>query len=519
MTVVRVLLGLLAVGAGSVTLALLRRAYPRLPTVLAVPAGITIGSGAVWTVAAGVTAVVGPGLVAPLAVVQVIAAGAFVAASVWLTLLVTYRAYLLSQSLIVLCAVPPAMTALVLVIPATRGYVLEVDGPHIVWGPVLWTQAITSSLVMTVVAVTLLIVAASTIPGQRPLLLRVVATMVPAAVSWTLFLVGGRPQALACMTPLLLSLALSLWLVAALRRPGLVQLPITVARLLAEVEDGVVVLDESGQILTSNPAARAMLSTRMMAWTTYADARLGPVPEPGTAHQVRTATDRVVELRADRLDQPGRTATVVVAARDITELATVREHLLDVASRDAMTGVRNRRYLDARLPELVEQARGRFPLSVVMLDVDRFKHVNDAYGHAMGDRVIVGIAEEACAALPVGAELVRMGGDEFAAMMPGLDLDAARRAADRAAGRCARLQFATRSEPLSVTVSVGVRQLEPWMSADDLLSAADEALYAVKHSRRDTVPHPSPPPPTSGPTPVVPEPESQPTRRGRHCER
>ncbi len=523
-----VLLGVLAIGVGSTTLILLHRAYARLPEVLATPVAVAVGSGAAWALASGITAVLGPNLVAPLAVVQVTAAGAFVAAAVWLTLLVTYRAYLLSRSLIVLGAVPPAAAALLLVIPATRWFVLEVDGSRVIWGPVMWTQAIASSLVLTGVAAILLVVAASTIPGQRPLVLRVVATMVPAALAWTFFLVSGRPQPLATATPLLLSLAMAVWLVAALRQPGLVQLPITVSRLLAEVEDGVVVLDESGEILVSNAAARAMLADRMTAWTTYADARLGPVPEPGTAWQVRTATNRVVELLADRLDQPGRTPTVVVTARDVTELATVREHLQDVAYRDAMTGVRNRRYLDSRLPELVDQARGRSPLSVVMLDVDRFKHVNDAHGHAMGDRVIVGIADEACASLRAGAELVRMGGDEFAAMMPGLDLDAARRAAARTAARCAQLQFATPSGPLSVTVSTGVHQLDPWMSADELLSAADEALYAVKHARKTAasgpaVPHPSPPPPMSAPSPVVPPPvpdassgDQPPTSQGRH---
>ncbi|MCL2090972.1 MAG: diguanylate cyclase [Micrococcales bacterium] len=516
MNVLRILFGLLAIGAGSTTLALLCLAYARLPRVLAVPVATAVGSGATWALASGVAAFVGPGPVALVAVVQLAGAGTFVAAVVWLTLLVTYRSYLLSRSLVLLCSAPPAATALLLAVPATRWLVLEADGSRAVWGPVLWTHAIASSMVMVAVVVTLLSVAASTVPGQRPLVLRALALMAPAAVSWTFFLACGRPQALATLTAALLGLALGTWPVVTLRRPGLVQLPITVSRLLAEVEDGVVVLDESGRILVSNAAARAMLSPTMSTWTTFADARLGSVPEPGTARQVRTATGRVVELLADRLDQPGRAPTVVVAARDITELATVREHLQDVASRDAMTGVRNRRYLESRLPALVEQARGRFPLSVVMLDVDRFKHVNDAHGHAVGDRVIVGIAEEANACLPAGAELVRMGGDEFAAVLPGMDLDAARRAAARTAARCAQLQFATRAASLSVTVSVGVHQLEPWMSAEELLSAADEALYAVKHARREAVPHPSPPPPTSAPSPVVPPDPMSRRGPGRH---
>ena len=489
-------LGVLAVVVGTATLVALGLAYARLPRLLAASVTLAAVGAAGWAVSAGAAALVAPGLVVPLVAVQVVSAWGFVVAAVWATLLVTYRAYLLGRSLVVVGTVPPAVVVAALVVPATRRFVLDVEASGVAWGLGLWAQAVVSSLVMVVVAVALLVVAASTVPGQRPLVLRVVATTVPAAVAWLLFLAGGRPQALATATPVLLCLALGTWLVVALRRPGLVQLPITVSRLFAEVEDGVVVLDGSGRVLTSNAAARAMLSTRMAAWTTYADARLGPVPEPGTTRQVRTASGRVVELLADRLERPGHAPTVVVTARDVTELATVREHLQDVASRDAMTGVRNRRYLESRLPELLEQARGRFALSVVMLDVDRFKHVNDTYGHATGDRVIVGIADEACASLPPGAELVRMGGDEFAAVLPGTDLDAARRAADRIAARCARLRFASPSaapsasppvsQPatFSVTVSAGVHQADPWTNADELLRAADDALYAAKRAHQ-----------------------------------
>jgi len=480
---------LLAVLVGCATLVTVVRMYHRLPQLLAKVVVVIAAGASVWSVAAGLTTFVGSvGAVLVLVALQMIGAWAVVVASVWLVLLVTYRAYLLTRSLFVVGSLPVLIMLALQVLPGLRPNVIEVVrvGGRLepVWGPVLWVGAITGAVVMGVVAFSLLIVAASTILGQRPLVLAVIATTVPSVVAWGLFITDGAGATLASLAPMLFSAALLVWLIVALRHPGLVQLPITVTRLLAEVEDGVVVLTESGDILTTNAAARAMLFTGMTSWTRYPESRLGPVPAPGTSSQVRTASGRVIELVTDRLDQPGRAPTVVVTARDITELATLREHLTDVASRDPMTGARNRRYLDARLPELVERARGRFSLSVVMLDIDRFKHVNDTYGHAMGDRVIIGVTDEMCHALPAGAELIRMGGDEFAIILPGMDLPTARKAAERAATRCAELQFATRQEPISVTLSTGVQQLELDMDADELLSGADRALYAVKRARR-----------------------------------
>ncbi len=489
----------LAVMVALATLVALGYARPRLPQVLSVPLVVFTASVAAWALS---EALVGNEVV--LHATQIVFWWCALSVLVWLALRVSGWTHLATRRLLLLGWAPAVVTVAALAVPATRGFVVDPSGSRSD-GPVLVITSTVGVLVILVALAVLLVVGSATTPAQRRLMVRVVVSFVPAAVAWLLS-VAGHGQA--TWTPTLMSATTGVWLLVGARRPSLVQLPVTVPRVLAGIGEGVVVLTESGQVLSANAAAWELLASGLRSWTTYADVRLGPVPAPGTAVEVRTATGRRVELLVDRLDQPGRALTVVVTARDITELAEAREHLQDVASRDAMTGARNRRYLESRLPQLVEQARGRFALSVLMLDVDRFKHVNDTYGHAMGDRVIVGVADEACASLPAGAELVRMGGDEFAVVLPGMDLESARRVAARAAARCAELQFTTRSAPLSVTVSAGVYQLEPQMSADDLLAAADEALYAVKRAHRvpAAVPTPSPPPPASTPVPVVPRP-------------
>ena len=487
----------LAVVVAVATLGVLARTVRRLPRVMVVPVVVATVDVAAWAI---VMALVSDPLA--LAVAQRVFGWCAIGVLVWLALRASGWAHLTGRRLLALGALVPVLELVALAVPATRGRVLDPSGQGVLAGPLFGVDTAAVAVVLTVSSAVLLVVGSATTPGQRRMLLWIVASAAPAAGAWVLYSLGhGR----ATWTPTLVSAAVGGWLLVGSRRPGLVQLPITVPRVLAGIGEGVVVMAASGEILSANAAAWDLLASGLRSWTTYADARLGPPPEPGTAVEVRTADGRMVELLAARLDQPGRAPTVVVTARDITELADAREHLQDVASRDAMTGARNRRYLDSRLPEMVERARGRFALSVVMLDVDRFKHVNDTYGHAMGDRVIVGVADEAHASLPAGAELVRLGGDEFAAVLPGMDLEAARRAGERIAARCAELQFATRAVPLSVTVSVGVAQAEPGMSADALLAAADQALYTVKRAHQAAfVPQQSPPPSPSAPIPVVP---------------
>jgi diguanylate cyclase (GGDEF)-like protein len=156
------------------------------------------------------------------------------------------------------------------------------------------------------------------------------------------------------------------------------------------------------------------------------------------------------------------------------------------ATQDALTGLANRRRLDARLAiEHARVSRHGGALSVLMLDLDRFKRVNDEYGHAAGDAVLAAAAHamvDELRAIDLGG---RFGGEEFLAVLPDTPLDDAMRVAGRIRRRVAALVTIHDGTAIAVTVSIGVAQLDDGGSIAGLLARADAALYDAKRGGRD----------------------------------
>jgi diguanylate cyclase (GGDEF)-like protein len=160
-----------------------------------------------------------------------------------------------------------------------------------------------------------------------------------------------------------------------------------------------------------------------------------------------------------------------------------------LAITDSLTGLTNRRRLMERGEEEVRRAkRFRHPLAVLVIDIDHFKRINDTWGHGTGDRAIKAVAE-VCVATVREVDIVgRLGGEEFAIVLPETDLATA-------GGVAERLRRAVESAPvdtgdgtlLSLTASIGVAILAGQASFDDLLSRADAAMYAAKRSGRNRV--------------------------------
>lgn len=160
--------------------------------------------------------------------------------------------------------------------------------------------------------------------------------------------------------------------------------------------------------------------------------------------------------------------------------------LLDrIAHTDELTGLANRRHvLGAAQKELDRIAREPRPFSVLMLDVDHFKRVNDTLGHATGDEVLAGIAETLKLVVRAGDEVGRFGGEEFLVLAYGADTPMAERAAERM-----REAIAERTQVgvPKVTASVGVATHVPGESLASLLARADAALYRAKNEGRNRV--------------------------------
>lgn len=175
--------------------------------------------------------------------------------------------------------------------------------------------------------------------------------------------------------------------------------------------------------------------------------------------------------------------------REESDAGRVRmRELQEAAYRDALTGVYNRRALNERLPELLAEAENRQQsLSLLLIDFDHFKQVNDRYSHAVGDMVLRAGATLFRDERRSVDLLARYGGEEFALLLPGADLARAREAAERLRERVEHFQWSTLEPALTVTVSVGCAELGPGDSADILFSRADLALYMAKRNGRNRV--------------------------------
>jgi len=173
-------------------------------------------------------------------------------------------------------------------------------------------------------------------------------------------------------------------------------------------------------------------------------------------------------------------------------IASVEQHLQELASNDELTGIANRRRFDEVLArEWARSGRANHPLALIMLDVDHFKNFNDHYGHQAGDECLRKVASELRkSARRPGDLAARYGGEEFAVIAADMDADTAMRLAETLRESIAALALPHAQSPLKVvTISVGVAVLTPGdgNKAEALLGMADQALYRAKRDGRNRV--------------------------------
>lgn len=195
----------------------------------------------------------------------------------------------------------------------------------------------------------------------------------------------------------------------------------------------------------------------------------------------------------DRNELYARVATQLRRKRYVDQLRSSFEASLEMAVTDQLTGLYNRRYLASHLSGMFDRAfwTGR-PLSLMILDIDHFKSINDTHGHDSGDKVIQAIADRVKNSIR-GIDLAcRYGGEEFLVAMPDTDKEFAMVVAERLRQQIAaeRIMLNAGRDELAVTVSIGVSSTEDGMrddSAQRLIKRADEALYEAKNGGRNRV--------------------------------
>ncbi len=167
------------------------------------------------------------------------------------------------------------------------------------------------------------------------------------------------------------------------------------------------------------------------------------------------------------------------------------DDLNKMALKDFLTGTYNRRYIDEKLPvDMINAVLLSQQLSVIMIDIDFFKKVNDTYGHLAGDCVLKGLTDVVTGCIRRGSDwIARFGGEEFLVCLPGADATKAAEIAELMRKSIETTEFCCENNNLSVTASFGVSSTRPDQnqSAEDMIRGADEKLYLAKKNGRNRV--------------------------------
>jgi diguanylate cyclase (GGDEF)-like protein len=177
-------------------------------------------------------------------------------------------------------------------------------------------------------------------------------------------------------------------------------------------------------------------------------------------------------------------------ARRTDQLEALQEQLREQADRDWLTGLHNRRYLARELERLAHERPGG-PLSLAVLDIDHFKTINDRFGHAAGDEVLVRVAGRLCDVLRTSDIVIRSGGEEFLIVMPTTDLRAAIACCERVREAISGEEWESVAPGLTLTTSMGLACTHYPDDIERLIKLADQRLYEAKSLGRDCVVSPT----------------------------
>lgn len=225
--------------------------------------------------------------------------------------------------------------------------------------------------------------------------------------------------------------------------------------------------------------------------------------QPAAASIIADAPSRVLEINEDifwemiRHSQAIAYNMLLVLSQRLRYGNTIISKIKDLlneyeyhATVDPLTSLYNRRWLDKMLARIMHRCTAnRQPLSVLMIDIDYFKQFNDRHGHIAGDQALRTISTTIIENLRPEDLVTRYGGEELFALLPGLELVAAEAVAERLRSAISKAEIRLQEDSLlpALTASVGIAQLQEQMSPEQLIHAADQALYRAKHSGRNAV--------------------------------
>lgn len=362
------------------------------------------------------------------------------------------------------------------------------------YGPVYWVHVIASYAVLTMPVLGIVSARATVrmIALRSPVVIAItgISPVVSSVVQITVIGPGTLD-----VTPFgFILTAIMLWF--SFERRGMVDIPaISRTEIFEYLADAVLVVDKSGKVVDVNVRCLALMAAnsdyevigRPLAEVWPRGVQLWH--HPGEHDIVIASRLRTVDVTVTEIAHAsGSSRADVVLIHDVTDSAREREELEDEVTRDAATGLRNRRYLTEALPKVVALCEMQgMPLSIITLDIDHFKEINDLHGHTVGDRVLVAVAQ-VLETNALGGDVIRWGGEEFMVVLPGVDADGAVGAAEALRLACEGATVSARGTEVMVTLSAGAATAEPpHIDSDALIDAADAALYRAKRAGRNRV--------------------------------
>lgn len=381
-----------------------------------------------------------------------------------------------------------------------RGYV----GLDIEYGPWFRVFAVYSYAILFTATVMLGYALSESSRYRKPMIAIMAAPLITAALN-LIYLSPWNPLPWFDPTPLGFALA-ALLLNDGVLRFGLLDLTRVLRhKVVEELSDGIIIVSRNGRIIDINPSAMRTLGISDEESLNRNATALIPSPAiPDMLNQRRSSCEISLaegsfHVIATPLASEDGQPQMALVFRDITDrrdqelqLKRVKHQAERLAQTDSLTGLHNRRYFMRRLHEEIERVRRHgYSLSVLLVDLDFFKHINDTHGHNVGDRVLQVIANVCEEVKRITDVCSRIGGEEFAILLPDTDQNGALKLAQRLRETISdQLIAAAASEapPIRVTASIGaatVSRHSPFL--EHVLTQADRALYQAKREGRNTV--------------------------------
>ena len=429
----------------------------------------------------------------------------------------------LTQTNLLLLAIEPLLTIFMIALnPGSLFYrrfhpVLAHGFTEMAWdaGTWSWVNTACSYLFLLAAVIILLRALLQSGPYARVQLATVlVGCLVPWGVNAYVLITPAASQNLE-LTPLAAVAAGVVFSYALFRQRLLDIVPVARSFLFEKLQDGVLVLDMKGRIIDANEAAQRILQIGeasyganiwdvLPQWREFGETVDVSREEVSFELQSRRDPSRYYDVSINTLhNHGGQQNGRLISLRDVTErkqselalhkmnlrlqrqvkkISALHDELREQAIRDPLTGLYNRRYLDETLEREFSRARrASYPISVVLLDTDRFKSVNDTYGHKSGDRVLTVLGEIIRQSIRAGDIPCRYGGEEFVIVMPDTPIEIAAQRAEQIRQRFHAMRFFKGENAIVPSLSLGIAAYPSHgRSAGKVLHAADRAMYAAK---------------------------------------